>query len=299
MTGTATGSDVVTAHYVSGTWTYVAAAPALITVDLGDKTSTNKRTYIDVQFTATVLGGGLDLATIGAGASEIAIGGTAVGTAANHVHLDGSAPISLGNGRYRYLLIGDFLSGSLDVTFVGGTFGTLARAEYSDGSPAVVHPAVAAYTNLESYQSIAVLGPTASIQTPGNGGVTGARGLNDRGYIDIAIVVPTGKTLDVVVRPRPRPRVHDRHRLLRRRRPARRHPGAGSARDARRKHLDLPVLDEGHLHERLAHGAVPHRERRPRLPVHATASTTSSARSRRSTSSSAAPRRRTSATSTS
>ena len=199
VTGTAVDTDTVTAHFVLGKWSYVAAAPSIPTLALGDLTSTNNRTYIDVQFNATVLGGGLDTSSILTGSTpEIALGGTAVGT----VQLVTGAPISLGNGRFRYLLTGDFTTGTLQVTFNGGSFSTLPRPQYTDPGnppvvPPVVHPAVPAYTNLASTQSIGVLGPTASINTPGDGGVTGARGMNDRGYLDIAIVVPTGKTLDI------------------------------------------------------------------------------------------------------
>ena len=91
---------------------------------------------------------------------ELALGGGEVGR----------APLALGNGRYRYFVAGDFTTGTLQVTFVGSGFGTLAKGAYDTGAgtttdPIVHHSAVGAYSNLQSVQTISVLGPTATMRS--------------------------------------------------------------------------------------------------------------------------------------
>ena len=92
--------------------------------------------------------------------------------------------------------------------------------------------------------------------------------MNDRGYLDIAIVVPTGKTLDIVLGDRPR---------LRSSRSSARPTSATSSSTTRRRRCSSSTngntyvfryWTNGHLHERLADRAVPDDERRARLRLH-------------------------------
>ena len=77
----------------------------------------NGQGYIEVTFNDS--GDGIDAASIGG--EEISISGTGVGTAV----LDGTATLVSGT-NYRYAFTGEFVEGTVDVTFVAGSFADLA-----------------------------------------------------------------------------------------------------------------------------------------------------------------------------
>ncbi|HEX6131015.1 MAG TPA: hypothetical protein VF044_04745, partial [Actinomycetota bacterium] len=171
ITGDFALNGAVTATFTRGTWSILDPAGAVSTVDLGDLTPTNDRTYVDVVLTPTA-GGTLDPATVLDVTNEISLGGTTVTLASG-------TPLALGAGRYRYFLTGSFSTGAVSVTFAAGSFATTTGI-----------------ANLEATQSFTVLGPTATPVDPPGGSATGPRELNDRGYVDVPFVVPGGKQLD-------------------------------------------------------------------------------------------------------
>src|SRR5207249_7389516 len=133
---TAVAGDTVTVHYDPTKWAFTAPAAAASDVPLGDLSSTNNRTYIDVRFAPTVLGGGLDTHSIDGG--EFTLTGTGATPATLPSFDTTQDPLALGGGRYRYFLLGDFGTGGVLVSFADGSFGTLAQGP------------VAASTNLAS-----------------------------------------------------------------------------------------------------------------------------------------------------
>src|SRR5205823_9484821 len=137
------------ATFTRGTWSILDPVGAVSTIDLGDLTSTNTRSYVDVLFHPT-LGGTIDNATVVDAAPEFSLGGTSVTLTAD------ATPLALGGGRYRYFLTGDFGTGLVTVNFAAGSFAV-------SGSPA--------YSNLASTQSFTVLGPTAKLVSPLDGSV--------------------------------------------------------------------------------------------------------------------------------
>src|SRR5207302_364598 len=101
------------------------------------------------------------------------------GTGVNTVLFDTSkSPTSEGSNVYRYFFTGAFLPGTVTVAFNGGSFADSAG-----------------YSNLTSTQPFTVLGPTDKLVSPADGSTLGAKGLNNRGYLDVAIVAPNGTTL--------------------------------------------------------------------------------------------------------
>ena len=74
----------------------------------------------------------------------------------------GHATHSVGDGIYRFYLIGPFSVGAVNVTFTNGGFA-------DDG----------VFTNLEEVESFTVQGPTADLFNPRGGGVIGIKSLND------------------------------------------------------------------------------------------------------------------------
>ncbi|MDA1013905.1 MAG: M12 family metallo-peptidase [Planctomycetota bacterium] len=75
----------------------------------------NNRDYIDVTFSDT---GGSDLNTATINGGEFTLGGSGLGTAS----LVGGAPALVSGSTYRYATTGDFVAGTVTVSFVGSTW---------------------------------------------------------------------------------------------------------------------------------------------------------------------------------
>ena len=86
----------------------------------------------------------------------------------------------LQKAKYRFFLTGGLPTGLITVHFAANTWNTTPATGYS---------------NLASDKTFTVLGPTADLVNPSDGSSTGAANLNNRGFIDVPIVV-VGNTLD-------------------------------------------------------------------------------------------------------
>src|SRR5207248_1612 len=81
-------TGAVYAKFTRGTWSILDPIGAVSTIDLGDLTNTNDRTYLDVLYQPTV-GGTLDTSSITDSGDEFMLDGTTV-------TVSDDAPISLG-----------------------------------------------------------------------------------------------------------------------------------------------------------------------------------------------------------
>ena len=165
----------ITIEFQSGTWATSNGAGDLALARGPPATSfttQDTRTYLDVQIGALP-------------------GGTLAGVDGDELQMDGAivdgAPIALNaTGLYRYFLTrtgGRFEPGAVTVTFLGDSFSSVGTTTYA---------------NVAETQSFTVVGPVAALVGPSDGSSTGVRQLNDRGFIDVSIVAPAGKTLIVV-----------------------------------------------------------------------------------------------------
>ena len=137
--------------------------------------TTNNRTYVDVPFRPT---GGGTLSGIADAAAEFTIPGLTP-VSGDEARLVGTE--AGGAERWRFFFTGADVAapGQITVTFVVG-----------DVEPRTT------YTNSAATETFTVLGPTANLLNPRNEALLGPRALNDRGYIDVAFIIPSGKTLD-------------------------------------------------------------------------------------------------------
>ncbi|HEX9569566.1 MAG TPA: hypothetical protein VF987_07795, partial [Rhodospirillales bacterium] len=168
------GSESVTVDFIDQSWSFTDTAQSESTDNLGDLTATNDRTYLDVTFTPT-RGSTIDPAQIDG--DEFTLAGPGVGTIALDV---GEAPVRLSGDTYRFFLTGAFEKGAVEVVFDPDT--VTDEADFS---------------NLAATQGFTVQGPTVKLAGPNNGGAIGIQSINNRGFIDVQIVVPAGKQLDV------------------------------------------------------------------------------------------------------
>ncbi|HEX6130520.1 MAG TPA: hypothetical protein VF044_02260, partial [Actinomycetota bacterium] len=194
VTGTFTQGSDVTVDFTDGTWALLPDPASLTPDDRGDLTSTNSRTWLDVTYrpTADRLAEDESNPSDPFGADALAdIDGdefTLSGAGAATVDFDSAEaePLHLGNGRYRYFLTGDFVKGEVLVDFLADSF-----------SVAAISAAKPEYGNRAEQERFLVVGPTGDLVDPVDGGSTGLDSLNNRGYLDVAIVTPAGHTLDL------------------------------------------------------------------------------------------------------
>ena len=186
ITGQASPTGDITATFAPGSWSIVDPTGTGVH-SLGDLSSLNDRSYIDVAYTVAPKGGAIDAATING--DELTLTGDGHGTAA----IAAGAPTTLANGRYRYYVTGHFGTGTVTVTFAQGSF-TETVTQRNDAGTVI---GTSSYGSLQATQDFTVLGPTAVLQDPVNGGITGPAQLNDRGFIDVAFVAPAGKEIDL------------------------------------------------------------------------------------------------------
>ena len=173
ITGAFAASGAVTATWLTGSWSITPTGGA--TLNLGNRAADNDRSYIDVQYLAT--------RKVGDTIDEDSVDGDELSfTGAGGVTIASGDPIALGAGRYRYLLSGDFGVGAITVTFAGGSFG-IAQSE--------------GYENVEEDEAFTIVGPTTDLTGITGGAVVGVKSLNRRGYLDVAIVVPADRTLNL------------------------------------------------------------------------------------------------------
>ncbi len=88
--------------------------------------------------------------------------------------------MAVGDGVYRYFFTATFGTGAVTVDFDG--------AEWETNAGTTGHGPDETFT---------VLGPTGTLGDPGDQASTGPQNLNGRGYLDVGITAPAGKTLDL------------------------------------------------------------------------------------------------------
>src|SRR6185436_3532281 len=110
--GAFAAQGAVTATFTRGSWSVIDPIGANGTINLGDLSGTNGRTYLDVRYTPSS-GETLDLTTITDLADEFALTGAGSG-----VTLTGDVT-QLGDGSFRYYATGTFATGQVSVAFVG------------------------------------------------------------------------------------------------------------------------------------------------------------------------------------
>ncbi|HEY6226375.1 MAG TPA: hypothetical protein VI282_04555, partial [Verrucomicrobiae bacterium] len=191
----ASPSDSATVSYtfVAGSWTLIdegGATGAGVTtggqiVSLGDLSSTNNRSYIDVIFAPSKgLGADsqpfqLDRASIieaGTESPEFAL--TGVGATTNAVTVVGT-PTFLGNNTYRYYLQGDFVAGDVSVDFIEGSWtdtGGNSNAAFS--------------------RHFTAQGATAEVSNPKAGAAVGTGLINGNHYIEVTFHASNGFSIN-------------------------------------------------------------------------------------------------------
>ena len=207
--------------------------------------ATNTRSYIDIRFDPTAAGrkagtapatlaGRIDADSILDPGDEFTLTGAAVSGFAFDATRE---VVAVGDGVYRYFFTATFGTGAVTVDFDG--------AEWETNAGTTGHGPDETFT---------VLGPTGTLGDPADQASTGPQNLNGRGYLDVGITAPAGKTLDLAT-------VYDEAAefalkgaggtalagLAARRRP----DAAAAAQD--REHVVLPLLDARHVHQRPHH----------------------------------------------
>ena len=187
ITGQASPTGDITATFAPGSWSIVDPTGTGVH-SLGDLSSLNDRSYIDVAYTVAPKGGAIDAATING--DELTLTGDGHGTAA----IAAGAPTTLANGRYRYYVTGHFGTGTVTVTFTQGSF-TETVTQRNDAGTVI---GTSSYGSLRGHAGLHRPRPDRrACRTLVNGGITGPAQLNDRGFIDVAFVAPAGKEIDL------------------------------------------------------------------------------------------------------
>ena len=150
--------------------------------------ATNTRSYIDIRFDPTAAGrkagtapatlaGRIDADSILDPGDEFTLTGAAVSGFAFDATRE---VVAVGDGVYRYFFTATFGTGAVTVDFDG--------AEWETNAGTTGHGPDETFT---------VLGPTGTLGDPGDQASTGPQNLNGRGYLDVGITAPAGKTLDL------------------------------------------------------------------------------------------------------